>query len=71
MALGNVRIGLVQTRVSADVEENLSRTLAFCRKAAEEGARIICLQELFRTPYFPQEEYSDATPYAEPVPGET
>ncbi len=28
-------------------------------------------QELFRTPYFPQEEYCDATLYAEPVPGET
>ena len=71
MAHGNVRIGLVQTMVSGDVEENLSRTLAFCRKAADEGARIICLQELFRTPYFPQEEYRDATLYAEPVPGET
>jgi agmatine deiminase len=53
------------------MDENLSHTLSLCRKAADMGARIICLQELFRTPYFPQQEYGDAAPYAEPVPGET
>lgn len=71
MAQRDVRIGLVQSRVSEDLDENLSHTLSLCRKAADMGARIICLQELFRTPYFPQEEYSDAAPYAESVPGET
>lgn len=48
-----VKIGLVQTTVSGDVHENLARSLILVRQAAEAGAAIICLPELFRTPYFP------------------
>jgi agmatine deiminase len=66
-----VRIGLVQNEVSENTAENLSRTLAHAREAAHKGARIICLQELFRTPYFPQYEYRDATAFAEQIPGES
>ena len=66
-----VRIGLVQNEVSPDADENLARTLGLARKAARQGAGIICLQELFRTPYFPQEEAADASVYAETVPGES
>jgi agmatine deiminase len=67
----NVRIGLVQNKVSVDIADNLSRSLALAREAAFQGARIICLQELFRTPYFPQDECIDATAYAESIPGES
>jgi agmatine deiminase len=66
-----VRIGLVQNAVSPDADENLKRTLGLARKAARQGAGIICLQELFRTPYFPQEEAADASLYAETIPGES
>jgi len=66
-----VRIGLVQNAVSPDADKNLERTLRLARKAARQGARIICLQELFRTPYFPQEEEADASVYAETIPGES
>jgi agmatine deiminase len=66
-----VKIGLVQTAVTGDLEWNLAHTASLVIKAAEEGARIICLQELFRTPYFPQEEDADADPYAESIPGES
>jgi agmatine deiminase len=69
MADRTVRIGLVQTTVSGDVHENLARSLILVRQAAEAGAAIICLPELFRTPYFPQYAGGDAAAFAEPLPG--
>lgn len=65
-----VRIGLVQNKVSSDADENLKRTMGLARKAARQGAGIICLQELFRTPYFPQEEAADVSACTETIPGE-
>jgi agmatine deiminase len=66
-----VRISLIQNSVSANTGKNLEKTLGLARKAAEAGAEIICLQELFRTPYFPQDEAEDASIYAETIPGES
>ena len=37
---------------SSDRDANLSRAVDGIREAAERGARIICLQELFRSLYF-------------------
>jgi agmatine deiminase len=71
MAQRTVRIGLIQNKVSEDLNENLVHSLELAREAACQGARIICLQELFRTPYFPQHECRDATTYAEGIPGES
>ncbi len=68
---GKVKIGLVQSRSSANPSENLSIAEAGVRSAAERGARIICLQELFLTPYFCQSEDHDNFKLAEPVPGPT
>jgi agmatine deiminase len=67
----SVTIGLVQTRVSDDIKNNMTNTVAKIREAASRGARIICLQELYRTKYFPTDERKDVTLLAEPVPGET
>src|SRR2546426_193364 len=39
--------------------------------AARAGAAIVCLPELFRTPYFCQEEDAANFDLAEPVPGPT
>jgi agmatine deiminase len=66
-----VRVALVQHGVSPDLDHNLKKALGLARKAAEAGAEIICLQELFRTPYFPQDEAGDTRAYAETVPGES
>lgn len=66
---GAFRVGLVQMRMSADPDENLRRALAFAAEAAAEGAEIVCLPELYRTPYFPQTEDAAAFDLAEPVPG--
>ena len=40
-------------------------------EAAKKGAQIVCLQELYRTRYFPQEENKDVSALAEMIPGES
>lgn len=67
----NVTIGLIQTRVSEDIKNNMQNTVVKIREAAKNGAQIICLQELYRTMYFPTDEKTDVTKLAEPIPGET
>lgn len=66
-----VRIGLVQSQVSGNTDHNLFHTIELARQAAMAGARIICLQELFRTPYFPQYMTGDTECFAESIPGES
>jgi N-carbamoylputrescine amidase len=63
------RLGLVQMRCSTDAQENLDKAVARIREAAVRGAQIVCLQELFRTPYFCQSEDHSKFDLAEPIPG--
>jgi agmatine deiminase len=63
------KIGLIQTTAGDDLDRNLEHTLALAKRAIAEGARILCLQELYRTPYFPQYEDRDASNFAETIPG--
>jgi N-carbamoylputrescine amidase len=62
-------LGLVQTACSPDPAENLRHTLAGVRRAARDGAHIICTQELFRSQYFCQSEDHSNFRLAEPIPG--
>lgn len=64
-------IALIQTKMSAKKSDNLSHAVEKISEAAKSGANIVCLPELFTTPYFPQREKMDATAYAEKIPGET
>jgi N-carbamoylputrescine amidase len=64
-----VKLGLLQTRCSPDPTANLKKTLAFAGRAARQGARIICTQELFRSEYFCQSENHDYFKLAETIPG--
>ncbi|MCC5861910.1 MAG: carbon-nitrogen hydrolase [Gammaproteobacteria bacterium] len=64
-------VGLVQMRMGEDVAENTARALAGAREAAERGAQVICLPELFRSRYFCQTEDAAQFDLAEAVPGET
>lgn len=66
-----VKVGLVQARDLGDPEKNLEHHVARIREAAEAGAEIVCLQELFRTAYFCQAEDPGLFDLAEPVPGPT
>ena len=66
-----VTIGLIQTAVSEEIAQNMKKTAERIAQAAEMGAQIICLQELYRTRYFPQQKNLDAKGLAESIPGES
>ena len=66
---GRVVLGLIQTRCSPDPAENFSRALKKVSEAAQKGAQIICLPELFRSQYFCQSEDHANFKLAEPIPG--
>ena len=63
------KVGLVQMAASTDADRNLDRAVAFIEHAAELGADVICLPELFRSQYFCQREDPALFDLAEPVPG--
>jgi N-carbamoylputrescine amidase len=71
MAQRLVKLGLVQTAVSADKAKNLAKTARLVGEAAERGARVVCLQELFASEYFCQREDAALFDLAEPIPGPT
>jgi N-carbamoylputrescine amidase len=64
-------VGLVQMAMSPDPAENLARAAEKVREAASRGAMVVCLPELFRSPYFCQTEDAQLFDLAEPVPGPT
>jgi N-carbamoylputrescine amidase len=66
-----VRIGLIQTSCTSNPNANLKKTLSAAEQAADQGAKIICTQELFRSQYFCQSEDHKYFELAEPVPGPT
>ncbi len=68
-ATEKTKVALIQMRCSADPDENLRRALEFIRKAAGEGANIVCLPELFRSEYFCQSEDHANFALAEEIPG--
>ena len=50
----NVTVAAVQMKCSTHVEENIAKADALVREAAEKGAQIILLPELFERQYFCQ-----------------
>ncbi len=54
-----VTIGLVQMCMMQDPEANVSKAVRMIKEAAGRGAEVVCLPELFTTPYFPQYDTSD------------
>jgi len=65
--MSKVTVAAVQMRMSADPAENLKTAESFVREAAERGARIVLLPELFERPYFCQERRYEYLAYAQPV----
>jgi N-carbamoylputrescine amidase len=64
-----LRIALVQMSCEAEPRRNLDKALARIEEAAARGAKVICLQELFRSRYFCQSEEAGNFDLAEPIPG--
>jgi N-carbamoylputrescine amidase len=69
MPATSTRVALIQMAMSADPEANLAKAVARVREAAEAGATLICLPELFRAQYFCQREDHDLFALAESIPG--
>jgi N-carbamoylputrescine amidase len=67
----SVTLALVQMRCAPDPEANVVKATGRIREAAEAGAQVVCLPELFRTPYFCQREDPALFELAEPIPGPT
>ncbi len=63
-----VKIGIVQAACVADKQQNIVSYTAKVRQLAAQGANIICLQELFASLYFCDEEHHRNFRLAEPVP---
>jgi N-carbamoylputrescine amidase len=60
----NVTVAAIQMSCKTQAEENIARAEAMVREAAQQGAQIILLPELFATPYFCQKEITDYFAYA-------
>jgi N-carbamoylputrescine amidase len=64
-------LGLVQLRCEPDPAANLERALSAVRRAASNGAEVICLGNLPLNPAFWQAADPDHLDLAEPIPGPT
>jgi N-carbamoylputrescine amidase len=69
--MANVKVGLVQMTCAKDTKTNLHKAIDGIRKAASDGAQIVCLQELFTSLYFCDVEDYDNFELAEAIPGPT
>ncbi|WP_028297975.1 carbon-nitrogen hydrolase [Olivibacter sitiensis] len=67
--MSKVKIGTVQMSCVADKATNLRKATEEIKLAANKGAQIVCLQELFTSLYFCDEEDYDNFALAEAIPG--
>jgi len=65
----SVSVGLVQMRCSSGKEDNLNKAIQKIQEAASKGAQIVCLQELFTSLYFCDQEDYEQFKLAESIPG--
>lgn len=66
-----IRIAAVQLQGHRDKEVNIEKASRLIREAAKQGAKIICLPELFTSIYFCYEWRQENFQLAEPIPGPT
>jgi N-carbamoylputrescine amidase len=69
MDAGHVQIGLIQMTCDESPERNLEKAAARVEEAANRGAQVVCLQELYRSQYLCQSEDNALFDLAEPIPG--
>jgi N-carbamoylputrescine amidase len=67
----NVKIGVVQMKCTRDKQDNIRRYIEQIRQLAQQGAQIVCLQELFASLYFCDVEDYHNFEYAEQIPDGT
>jgi len=62
-----IKVATTQMACSWDRDENVDRARGLVRSAADQGANIVALQELFETPYFCMDEDVDHFTLAKPL----
>ncbi|UWQ33814.1 N-carbamoylputrescine amidase [Leisingera sp. M527] len=62
-----IALAATQMACSWDIDENIAKAEALVTNAAEAGAQVILLQELFETPYFCLEQSLDHLQLARPL----
>jgi N-carbamoylputrescine amidase len=67
--MATTRVALIQMSCEPSTEANLAKAVARVREAAEGGAKLVCLPELFRAQYFCQREDHALFSLAETIPG--
>ena len=66
-----VKVGIIQMSCEASKDANNQKAIEKIKEAAQKGAQIICLQELFSSLYFCDVESYENFKLAETIPGET
>ncbi|MGD8307687.1 MAG: nitrilase-related carbon-nitrogen hydrolase [Ignavibacteria bacterium] len=65
-----MKIALIQQKASNDIEANIKQGITSVKKAAANGAKMICFAELTFTPFYPQVPADENKFYfAETIPG--
>jgi beta-ureidopropionase len=64
-----IRGALVQCTYPGDKQKMIDKHVEYIRQAAEQGAQVMCLQELFYGPYFCQVQDAKHYAWTEKVPG--
>src|SRR4030095_7938032 len=63
-----IRAALVQTNWTGDKETMIKAHEEYARQAADQGAKVICFQELFYGPYFCQVQDTEYYSYTALIP---
>ena len=69
MSPAKTRVALIQMACAPSTVQNLEHACELVRRAARDGAQLICLPELFRAQYFCQREDHTLFALAETIPG--
>ncbi len=63
-----VTAALVQSEWTGDKESMVEKNVRYARDAAAQGAKVLCFQEIFNSPYFCAVQDSEYYSYAESIP---
>jgi N-carbamoylputrescine amidase len=64
-------VGIIQDAATDDQKATIDATIPRIREAAERGAQVVCLKELFNAPYFCKSQRCERFDIAESIPGPT
>lgn len=66
-----IKVALIQMSCGTDIKHNIEKAASMVNKAADIGANIVCLQELYTSRYFPQTVDVKHYDLACPLPNES